>query len=101
MSICMTPNELAYVVSIDDTRVNIGRLAKMQRTSLKLTQDQLARRCGATQTQIHRFEAKGDMTYDLFMRTCRSLGLDAWAVLKLAENPDAFEEACSLKSRFG
>jgi len=101
MSICLAPSEFARIPSIDETQKHLGHLTMLQRKALKMTQDQLAMRSGLTQSQVCRFERKGDMTYEIFMRTCRGLDLDAWAVLKVAEDPGAFAEACSLKKRLG
>lgn len=101
MSIYMAPSKFARVVSIEETQKRLGHLIMLQRLALKLSQDELGARSGLTQTQISRFEKKGKMTYDIFMRACRGLELCAWATLKVAEDPRAFAEACSLESRFG
>lgn len=99
MSIYMAPTKFARVVSIDETQKRLGHLVMLQRQSLRMTQDQLAIRSGLTQSQICRFENKGKMTYDIFMRACRSLDLCAWATLKVAEDSKAYAEACSVKAR--
>lgn len=101
MSIYMAPSKFARVLSIDETQKRLGHLVMLQRQALKLSQDELAARSGLTQSQICRFEKKGKMTYDIFMRACRGLDLCAWATLKVAEDPNAYAEACSLEARFG
>ncbi|MEO1019428.1 MAG: helix-turn-helix transcriptional regulator [Pseudomonadota bacterium] len=99
MSIHMAPSEFAHVVSIDETQKRLGHLVMLQRQSLKMTQGQLAGRSGLTQSQICRFEKNGEMTYEIFMRACRSLDLDAWVVLKTAQDTGTFTQTCTLKAR--
>jgi transcriptional regulator with XRE-family HTH domain len=100
MSIQLAPRELVQVTSIDDTQRKLGRLIRLNRRALELTQTGLGARVGLNQSQICKFEQNGATSFEIFLKASRGLDLPAWVLLKVAEDPDAFEEVCSVKSKF-
>ena len=99
MAIQLDPNELVDLSSVEETQRNLGRLVRLNRRVLDLTQSGLGARSGVKQSSICKFEQHGCVTFEVFMKTARGLDLPAWALLKIAEDPNAFEAACSVKAR--
>lgn len=99
MVIHIGSTELVDVLGIEETQKNLGRLVRLNRRVLDLTQSNLGARAGVKQSSICKFEQYGCVTFEVFIRTARGLDLPAWALLKIAEDPEAFEEACSVKAR--
>ena len=100
MSIQLTPNQLVSVASIEETQRKLGRLVRLNRKILDMTQTGLGARVGVKQSAICKFEKHGDVTFELFIKTSQALDLPAWALLKVAQDPSAFERAFSLKANF-
>lgn len=99
MSIHIKPGQLASLSDVRETHQNLGKLIRLNRRALDLTQERLGERAGIKPSSICRFEQHGQATLDVFIRTARGLGLPSWALLKIAEDPDAYEVACSLQAR--
>lgn len=99
MAIQLDPNELVAVSAIEETQRKLGRLVRLNRRVLDLTQSGLGERAGVQQSSICKFEQHGCATFEVFIRTARGLDLPAWVLLKIAEDPDAFEAACSVRAR--
>ena len=100
MSIQLTPNQLVSITSIEETQRNLGRLVRLNRKILDMTQTGLGARAGVKQSAICKFEKHGDVTFELFIKTSQALDLPAWALLKIAEDPAAFEQAFVLRPNF-
>lgn len=98
MSIQIEPNEEVDVTGIGETQKKLGRLVRLNRRVLDLTQSGLGERAGVRQSSICKFEQHGCVTFEVFIRTARGLGLPAWALLKIAEDPEAYEAACSIRT---
>ena len=64
---------------------------------MELTQTGLGARVGLNQSQICKFEQNGATSFEIFLKASRGLDLPAWVLLKVAEDPNAFEEICLLK----
>ncbi len=62
MSIQLTPNQLVSVASIEETQRKLGRLVRLNRKILDMTQTGLGARAGVKQSAICKFEKHGDVT---------------------------------------
>jgi len=100
MTIQINPDKLASVSGIRETHQNLGKLIRLNRRALDLTQESLGERAGIKPSSICRFEQHGHATLDVFIRAARGLGLPSWALLKIAEDPNAYEAARSLQARY-
>ena len=98
MTIQLGPKVRVDIEYVADTQKKLGRLVRLNRLVQDLTQSGLAERAGVNQSSICKFEQYGSVTFDVFVRTARGLALPAWALLKIAEDPEAFESICSLRS---
>ena len=99
MAIQLDPNSLVNLSGVEETQKNLGRVVRLNRRVLDLTQSSLGERAGVKQSAICKFEQHGCVSLEVFIRTARGLNLPAWAVLKIAEVPEALETAQIIKSR--
>ena len=98
MTIQLDPNEQVLFALIEETQINLGRIVKLNRKVLDLTQSDLGARAGVHQTCICGLEKHGTMTFDLLVRTAHGLGVPASRLLKAAEDRESIIEDCSLRA---
>ena len=98
MTIQLDPNEQALVALIEETQMSLGRIVRLNRKVLDLTQSDFGARAGVHQTCICSLEKHGTMTFDLLIRAAHGLGLPASRLLQAAEDRESIIKDCSLKT---
>lgn len=100
MTIRLNPNELVDVSGIEDIERKLGLIFRHYRRALDLTQAEVEARSGLKQSAICKFETHESVTLKVFLRYSQGLQLLPSAILRIAEEPEAFEEARALGTRF-